>query len=66
MNDCPTPKKLKYSTKRYAKNAGKRVRAHGGPTISVYRCECGWWHLTSTKNHATRSERLAEKMRNFV
>lgn len=49
---CPTKQRTRYAT---AERAAHRLRtwqleAKPGQQIPIrtYRCECGWWHLTST------------------
>lgn len=41
--ECPTPDKHTYYSKKVAKKAAQAV----GRKKHVYRCKCGFWHLTS-------------------
>lgn len=51
--DCPTPRKMRYTTRSAAKNAaGVRSRSTGFP-LYVYRCRCGSWHMTRQRQEIT-------------
>lgn len=45
---CPTPTKLRYTSKGVAAgNAGNASRTYDGTTFRVYRCPCGFYHMTT-------------------
>lgn len=44
---CPTPSKRQYKTGSDARRAKRHLQALLGAHLEVYRCQCGWRHLTS-------------------
>lgn len=51
--DCPTPRKMRYSTKHAARNvANVRGRSVGVP-LYTYHCKCGSYHLTRQRQEIT-------------
>lgn len=46
MNLCPRGSgKVAYKTKVAARRSARHARLK--QTLEPYRCDCGWWHLTS-------------------
>lgn len=45
--NCPHPEKLAYDLNdtREAMMANRMV----GPTVEIYRCRCGYWHLATKR-----------------
>lgn len=46
QGDCPTPKKLSFTNKTAAKKHTRRLTYHGN---RVYKCQCGRYHLTKSR-----------------
>jgi len=41
------PKRLRYSSRSYARQDAKRILRESRRRLRPYECACGWWHLTS-------------------
>ena len=41
------PKRLRYSSRSYARRDAKRILRESRRRLRPYECACGWWHLTS-------------------
>ena len=49
---CPTPRKASWTTKAAAQTALRDIGKTGWSAVRptrVYLCDCGRWHLTSSK-----------------
>ena len=57
MSVCPTPQKIAYDHRGNARHLAKRTN---GCALHVYRCQCGYWHLSS---QSRRQVRLRQKNR---
>jgi hypothetical protein len=49
---CPTPQKVEHPTRHEAADAAEDASKFGDPS-HAYQCECGYWHVTTSRraNH---------------
>lgn len=59
LRECPACGKRCYRTRANAKRAGRLL--HPGRHVRRYRCDAGWWHLTSMRE---QPEYLSRPRRN--
>lgn len=53
---CPTPTKVRYSSRREVRKAATEQGQRAGLKLSYYDCVCGFYHLTKLQREPNRGE----------